>query len=363
MKPLLASQLISALSIPKKGIASYIDGKYAKAMARETQISIINAQKFVISDELLIQATKLSYLKPKELFAQIEYVIPPFDNVWFEWNEHLRVKIGRDELVKLRKDIAPLNLTQIPENVGYHIQKLYDENLYTCYYQNENNKFYSPEMGFHIHNELYTYEHYVNQWSKFNPDNPNVIKENDYYKEVVNNGVIMLSQPYCMHFQKDKDLTPLMGYLSPTQTASTHWARTAEEFETPMQSADAEHHAMELHKLTGDARFMIALMSLLNTQITTTERVIPDPKVIYTQFLKRVPRNEYKVLDINISANKIRKIYKSRATGIKKKQHHRRGHWRFYKTGKKTWIKNCLAGDPNLGFIHKDYNIITNKED
>jgi len=66
MKPLLASQLISALSIPKKGIASYIDGKYAKAMARETQISIINAQKFVISDELLIQATKLSYLKPKE---------------------------------------------------------------------------------------------------------------------------------------------------------------------------------------------------------------------------------------------------------------------------------------------------------
>ena len=131
---------------------------------------------------------------------------------------------------------------------------------------------------------------------------------------------------------------------------------TSEDFEKPITQKDADEHFIHLNMLTGDGRFIIALLSLLNAQITTAERVIPNPKIIHTQFLKRVPRNEYKVLSINLSEKHIRKVYKSRSTNIKQKQHHRRGHWRHYKSGKKTWINNYLAGDPNLGKIVKDYN-------
>lgn len=40
--------------------------------------------------------------------------------------------------------------------------------------------------------------------------------------------------------------------------------------------------------------------------------------------------------------------------GTRKRLHFRRGHWRHYATFK-TWIKWCLVGDPDLGFIDKDY--------
>jgi hypothetical protein len=44
------------------------------------------------------------------------------------------------------------------------------------------------------------------------------------------------------------------------------------------------------------------------------------------------------------------------ASGNRKRMHFRRGHWRHYETSK-TWIRWCLVGDPDLGFIHKDYTI------
>lgn len=41
-------------------------------------------------------------------------------------------------------------------------------------------------------------------------------------------------------------------------------------------------------------------------------------------------------------------------TGTKKRLHFRRGHWRRYPTHK-TWIRWTLVGDPDLGFIDKQY--------
>lgn len=42
--------------------------------------------------------------------------------------------------------------------------------------------------------------------------------------------------------------------------------------------------------------------------------------------------------------------------GSKKRMHFRRGHWRHYETSK-TWVKWCLVGDPDLGFIQKQYSL------
>lgn len=40
--------------------------------------------------------------------------------------------------------------------------------------------------------------------------------------------------------------------------------------------------------------------------------------------------------------------------GGKKRLHFRRGHWRHL-AEVKTWVRWCLVGDPDLGFIHKHY--------
>lgn len=42
--------------------------------------------------------------------------------------------------------------------------------------------------------------------------------------------------------------------------------------------------------------------------------------------------------------------------GSRKRLHFRRGHWRHYES-MKTWIRWCLAGDPDLGFIDKHYTL------
>lgn len=36
--------------------------------------------------------------------------------------------------------------------------------------------------------------------------------------------------------------------------------------------------------------------------------------------------------------------------------HFRRGHWRHYQDHR-TWIKWCLVGDPDLGFVDKHYKL------
>lgn len=42
--------------------------------------------------------------------------------------------------------------------------------------------------------------------------------------------------------------------------------------------------------------------------------------------------------------------------GTKKRLHFRRGHWRHFETSK-TWVKWCMVGDPDLGFISKHYSL------
>ena len=64
-KPIVASELISALSNPSRGIASYVNGKYAVGMAKHTQIQILQSQKFVLSDNMINHAVAGSYVKPK----------------------------------------------------------------------------------------------------------------------------------------------------------------------------------------------------------------------------------------------------------------------------------------------------------
>lgn len=40
----------------------------------------------------------------------------------------------------------------------------------------------------------------------------------------------------------------------------------------------------------------------------------------------------------------------------RRRLHFRRGHWRHFETHK-TWIKWMLVGDPDLGFVEKEYRL------
>ena len=117
-KPLLANELISALSNPTRGIARYISGKYATAMSKNIQVDIVQAQKFLLSDNLLNHTVRASHVEPKYLLEGLRNARPPFNNMWVEWNEkeHSRIKMIEKYFSKNTKKIGS-SASDIIENM------------------------------------------------------------------------------------------------------------------------------------------------------------------------------------------------------------------------------------------------------
>jgi len=396
MKPILASKIINCLGVPKKGLMGYINGSIADAKILETRMSILKSKKFVISDNLVKKASEASMSKPSILLDMIQNGLPQFDNIWIEWDESVRQKFYQD--YHQERGTRYKEVDYFPEKVGYHICKFTDDLgdsyfLYECWFQIEDSKqFASPPICFVLNNQdpdSFEDIKAKNDLMEELPEYMMVKNENELFAEQLRKSIQLLAPWYALEkFPKDllkkftqvdggiqidynkvgkiidydknhefncfKDLTKR---IETAQGASVHWMVPKESFLKGYTQDEMKHMTeSSLDVLVGDARFLIALFGLLNAEITREEVIEPNAKVIHHQFGKAIPRNDYKVLHVDLSDNQVRKIYKSKYTGIKKRQHERRGHWRHFKNGKKTWIRNCLAGDPNLGIIYKDYN-------
>jgi len=389
-KPLLASELISALSNPTRGVANFISGKYATAMSKNVQVDMVQSQKFLITDNLLDHAIRASYVKPKYLLDGLHNTRPPFNNMWVEWNEKERVQKNRKELVKLckekgeTKEVEPLHLAGIPDRIGYHIKRISNEVnvrtnqviecgetiLYTCFFQMEDKKFYCPEMGFNINYDCnYNYESFVNTWKKQNDFSPVNMTEEAFYYNCASNGAVMLGSTYSEMYKGDPYLDHIFRNLIPVQTCSTHWVRSAHAFLEPVQEKESIRHAADLNRLGGDPRFLISLLNMLNYDLVSTETVVPPKKITHIYLNRSVPKNEYKVVQINLPKPRGKRVYNRMFTGqgSPKREHWRRGHWRRVhdkkgKLIKRIWIGEQRVGDKKLGKIIHDYELVKKEQ-
>lgn len=75
---------------------------------------------------------------------------------------------------------------------------------------------------------------------------------------------------------------------------------------------------------------------------------------------KRVRAGKPKVSDFHVvdlaRRHRVANPSGAMGTGSRKRLHWRRGHWRHFETSK-TWVKWCLVGNPDLGFIQKSYSL------
>jgi hypothetical protein len=67
------------------------------------------------------------------------------------------------------------------------------------------------------------------------------------------------------------------------------------------------------------------------------------------------PIIEHRVVDL-AKRHRVANPAASGGSGSKKRLHFRRGHWRHYEESK-TWVRWCLVGDHDLGFISKHYQL------
>lgn len=69
----------------------------------------------------------------------------------------------------------------------------------------------------------------------------------------------------------------------------------------------------------------------------------------------KYPLKDYNVVDL-ASKYKLKSTSEEKGSHRKHRLHFRRGHWRHYPTYKK-WIEWMLVGNPDLGFIDKEYRV------
>ena len=118
----------------------------------------------------------------------------------------------------------------------------------------------------------------------------------------------------------------------------------------------------------GDPGFPeIALMVFLAPQIKAIA-VALDAEVAETDVVRaperlnrarakaaRRPLKDYHVVSLSSRA-RAKSLASTGQSGTRRRLHFRRGHWRHFETFK-TWVRWTLVGDPDLGFVDKEYRL------
>ena len=414
-KPLMASEIIGAMSQPKRTIMGYHQHSYAEAAIRKLQVKLVNAQKFVISNDLIDHAIEASLSRPYVLNEMIKGAIPPFKNMFIEWDEHYRVhamtKLYHKHLPQYKDKIEPPK--DYMDRLGYHIHekdvddpgaKVMFGDKMTSYEmwallpkQNgeKEGKWIMSPMSSTIINDEYcshdiVWKHYLNtiargnlgeHYAKLNKDKESFIREQ------VKSAVKLVGHPYVLkyfgEYDKNEDYwkaTPLDGNLedyqvmnevyprfNTTMSSSMDWIVGKDEvkdgylYET-MQKISETHLAL---LQGGDMRFIVSVLSLLNYDLIVQQKQQPAKnKITHVRYGKRVPVNEYNLINIDLPKPKGRVVYEKIFTGhgTPKRWHMRRGHWRRYRDAKgnitkRVWIDQCEAGSKELGSKINDYNL------
>jgi hypothetical protein len=375
--PVLSNTLLAALAEPKKGIVGYKGGKYAEAMRRNVQANIATAQKFVVSNSLVEHAFMASMSRPKYLIDMLRRGIPAFSNMWIEWDEDFRQDIVAREMAKAGVDFDSTK-TNTADRMGYHIMTVNDQPLYMPYY--DASKFghdgvHGDPMGFHLFNSgtedavdhVKNYsdpEKLAANFPTVQGKDPDVVRETITRDLDVTNTMLLGGWYHDKH-KDDPNYEFLNRAFVQIQAASMHWNLTQQTFSEGWTAKEMmEIRASSLTSQAGDGRFLIALLGLLNYDLIVHERVEPPIKVDHVRFGRKVPKNEYKVVTIQLPKPRGKRVYEQMFTGhgTPKKEHWRRGHWRTVrdKSGrvkKRVWIGEMKVGNPELGTIVHDYKL------
>jgi len=113
------------------------------------------------------------------------------------------------------------------------------------------------------------------------------------------------------------------------------------------------------------ARLLLGVLSLMEDRLIATE-IRPDPcRELNRARVKkgRLPvSSETRVLTINTGAVRRVAAMPTGETHGAPRLHWRRGHWRVIHRGSefesRTWVRRCLVGDPDAGYVQKDYRVV-----
>lgn len=430
-KPMMASEIVAALSDPSRGVKGYIKGKYAKAMARSVQSDIASSQKFVLSNNLIDHVVANAYLKPEAMLGQIKTGIPPFTNMFIEWDDAYLQKTVHNYLGKtFNKELSTKKLMdgdyfdlddepakEHKNRVGYHIHQVNDNWLYELWFKDEETGKYAafPKCITIEHDEDYSMEKHYGQYEKekwmlpsdlhhFNRDQMRLAVHTvgshlwgNHYQTVQSYGETHRKLIRSMRKDSDRELgstkqsnhfirrlqtyfkteestakffdpyyLDLMCRTATAQGSAMHWLIPESKFQqgwTSEEMSALTKYTMD--SVSTDVQILISTLAILNYEHIVMQKKNPsEDKIKHVAYGRRVPANEYSLLEIDLPKPRGKLFYEREFTGhgSPKRWHMRRGHWRRYRDAKgnitkRVWIDQCEAGSKELGSKVNDYNL------
>lgn len=372
----LCHMYATALTNPRKGLLGYQNSPQAKASIRHKQIELATAQRFFVSNKLLEHAVVASYVKPKHLFAALERALPPFNNMWIEWDEEhrktmeykWREKLGVDWLGAYDNDRLEARLLleekgMMPfDKAGFHIQKQNDTYGFCFAFNTPEQKIILPLYKMVIFYEENVTAEFLGEG--ISTTGVRVPIEQIEEKYITEQGEVFLGDEYLHHHGSDNIYadTLVRRFMSLMEYNATVMTFT----EKPEEGILRTMKIMSLHQMYGMGRFMVSLLGLLNYDLIIQETGRPE-KIKGARFADRdLKVNEYTTIDIELPKPRGKRIYERMfmGQGSPKREHWRRGHWRTLRDEagnlkKRVWIDAMKCGDPKLGSIIHDYNLRT----
>lgn len=359
----LSGLALAALAQPDRGLMGWKKNKIAEISRRKVQSELATSQKFIVSNALVEHAVLASMSRPKTLLDMVRRGVPSFNNMWIEWDEQFRQSV----LQKYHnKNGLVYDLDRVPEHVGYHIQKRFDKYLYTTWitmvddaYGKENGKLYATGLGFTIDNEQpFTPERYNKLL-----DTDKVTDEQVFNKYIRTVGDKLLGNWYVEKHKNDPLIDTLIFSFAQSHVDAQGLTPKGQQAGLS-QDINAQLAAYSLKIQEGDGRFLIALLGLLNYDLIVQETHQTPKHIEHTRWGRRVPKNEHKIVTINLPKPRGKRIYDQMFSGqgTPKKEHWRRGHWRTYRDAngnvlRRVWIEEMKVGNPELGTIVHDYRL------
>lgn len=377
------NEVIASLAQPKQGIYGYLGATKENVFAqRKVQRELVQSTKYFVDSNLLAHAVHGSWVNPKKLYQAMQMAIPPSNNMWIEWNEDLRKK----HLKKCMQKNMPHFEYELDDDtpvVGYHITKRSDNPFTdiggaTPYKKNAgvvtlekglqnfdrfcfqgytrdktSGKVIPLTVGFML------YDHAINY---------TVLPDKQDQNQFLKSNKRMIGEQYieCWNGRGENTdflTTSTFMYLGQLASMSFSQEQIHTMFSDDGLSTLAGIADIVETQIGGDLRFLISLIALLNYPLVTTETVTTPQQITTTRWGRKLPKNEYKVVDINLPKPRGIRIYNQMFTGhgAPKRQHVRRGHWRITRgldgTVRQKWIEEQIVGNPEIGVIVKDYNL------
>ena len=426
----LANEVILGLSIPKRSLAVYESSKDGDWQIRKTKQDIVNATKMAISDNLLSHAVTASFSKPKHLLDALFVGRPPVSNLWIEWDGYKAMKLLEQEYLSRGMDYVIKDEDKLQEKIGYLIQRSANGLYSYSQFLSAENKIATPPMSVFVSHDpdmvmgnpdivdrtMPSVQFGPNYFQPVSNIAPNeIIKMKGRLPEgmvISPSEVLMmgrynlLSASWIKLITNDQFLVNEDYYLGARgqivkdggQVDMTHvkdryikWIMERMNFGVhaigkatfPEGSLDKSKYAHVIAKypgevkfglmnssttmMSGDMRLLFTMLGLLNYPQHIYEVEQKGPEMVSRKWSRPVPKNEIKVIEIDLPKPEGTKLYEKffKGHGSPKRQHLRRGHWRVIhlKNGStiRRWIEEQVVGDPELGVIDHDYSLVKKK--